>query len=91
MARFIIADITEPRSIPQELQRVVPDLPSVPIQPLLLGGATEYGMFEHFKKYPWVLAIHRYRDLKDLLSSLKEKVIEPAEAKVKELREGKVK
>jgi Pentapeptide repeats (8 copies) len=85
MARFIIADITDAKSIPQELQRIVPDLPSVPVQPLLQASSEEYGMFEHFKRYPWVLAIHRYRDLPDLLSNLSAKVIVPAEAKAKEL------
>lgn len=86
MSRFIIADITEPRSIPQELAFVVPDLPSVPVQPLLEGSATEYGMFEHFKRFPWVLELYRYKDRDDLLASLEAKVIAPAEAKVKELR-----
>jgi uncharacterized protein YjbI with pentapeptide repeats len=86
LARFIIADITEPRSIPQELQSIVPDL-AVPLQPILLKGSSgEYGMFESFKKYHWVLSIYEYTDPDELLSSLGENVIEPAEAKVIELR-----
>jgi hypothetical protein len=83
MARFVIADLTDAKSIPQELQRIVPDLPSVPIQPLLHTAATEYGMFEHFKRYPWVLEVFHYDSVEDILNALHAKVIGPAEAKAK--------
>ncbi len=85
LARFIIADLTAPRSIPQELQAIVPGL-AVPVQPLLLEGSTgEWGMFQDLRKYDWVLEVHRYDSLEDLLASLGDRVIAPAEAKAKEL------
>ena len=79
MARFVIADITDARSIPQELMAIVPNLPSLPVQPILLASQQEYGMFEHFKRYPWVLEAVLYDDQAALLAELREKVIEPAE------------
>ena len=82
MARFVVADITEARSIPQELSVIVPDLPSVPVQPLLQEGAGEYGMFEHFRRYPWVLEVYCYPSTEQLIATLGERVIAPAEAKV---------
>ena len=85
LARFIIADLTDAKSVPQELAFIVPHLPSVPVKPLLVSSQREYGMFEHFTKFPWVLPIHRYVDLNDLLASLKEQIIEPTEKKAKEL------
>jgi hypothetical protein len=86
MARFVIADITDARSIPQELERIVPRLTSVPVQPILLSSIDECSMFEDFKPYNWVLKIYRYNDVEDLLKSLIEKVIIPAEDKIKELQ-----
>jgi uncharacterized protein YjbI with pentapeptide repeats len=86
MARFVVADITEARSIPQELMVIAPDLPSVPIQPLLQKGSGEYGMFEHFRRYPWVLEEHVYTSSEHLIADLGERVIGPAEAKLRALR-----
>jgi hypothetical protein len=79
MARFVVADITDASSIPQELAVIVPDLPSVPVQPLLLEGSAEYSMFEHFKRYPWVLETYRYPSSERLIADLGERVIDPAE------------
>jgi uncharacterized protein YjbI with pentapeptide repeats len=84
MAKFVIADITDAKSIPQELMAIVPSLPSVPVQPLLLASQQEYGMFEHFKRYPWVLEPFLYDDQDRLLAALNEKVIGPAEQRAKE-------
>jgi hypothetical protein len=88
MARFVLADITDARSIPQELNVIVPNLPSVPVQPLLLKESSEYGMFEHYTRFPWVLPIHRYETQDQLIIVLGEQVIEPAERMASELRAG---
>ena len=85
MARFVIADITDAKSIPQELSMIVPNLPSVPVQPLILSSQHEYGMFEHFMRFPWVLPVYRYTDEGSLLKSLKESIIDPAEQKAQDL------
>ena len=84
MAKFVIADITDAKSIPQKLMAIVPTLPSVPVQPLLLVSQREYGMFEHFKRFPWVLEPYLYEDQDGLLAAIPDKVIGPAEAKAKE-------
>ena len=86
MARFVIADLSDARSIPQELSAVVPHLPSVPVQPILSKAHREYGMFEHFRSYPWVLPLFHYSDEEHLLASLEEHVIGPAEHKAQLLR-----
>jgi Pentapeptide repeats (8 copies) len=86
MARFIIADLTDPMSIPKELEAIVPDL-AVPVQPLLEGSSRPYAMFKDYWKYEWLLPVYRYEGLEPLLATLAEKVIAPAEGKVKALEE----
>jgi uncharacterized protein YjbI with pentapeptide repeats len=84
LSRFIIADLTDPSSIPQELYAIVPTL-AVPVQPLLEAPKREYSMFADFKRYHWVLPVHHYTNLPDLLATLEERVIDPAEHKAQEL------
>ena len=85
MARFVIADLTDAKSVLQELQAVVPLSPSVVVQPLMLATQEEPGMFDFIRKFPWVLETYRYSDQGTLLAELEEHVIAPAETKAKEL------
>jgi uncharacterized protein YjbI with pentapeptide repeats len=86
MSRFIIADVTDATEVRLELAKIVPDLPSVPVQPLVLASATEYVTFDDLRYYSWVLKPFRYTDLDNAITSLSEMVLAPAEAKVAEQR-----
>jgi uncharacterized protein YjbI with pentapeptide repeats len=89
MARFVIADLTDAKSVLQELQAVVPLSPSVVVQPLLLASQEEPGMFDFFRTFPSVLDTHRYTDQTTLLAELKREVIDPAESKARGLARKK--
>jgi hypothetical protein len=77
MCRFVIADVTDAKSIPQELSLIVPNLPSVPVQPIILGSEHEYAMFEHWRKFPAVLPEYRYESQQQLLDTLETRVLAP--------------
>jgi Pentapeptide repeats (8 copies) len=83
MARFIVADLTDPSSIPKELEAIVPHL-AVPVQPLL-EGERPYAMFQDYWKYDWVLPIQRYENVTSLIGTGATKFIEAAESKMNEL------
>ncbi len=83
LARFVIADLTDAKSVLQEIQIIVPNL-SVPVQPLLQVAQDEPGMLDSLKKFHWFLELYRYDTITDLLKSLNEKIIAPAEKKAQE-------
>ena len=84
MARFIVADLTEPASIPKELEAIIPRL-AVPVQPIIQKGASVYSMFSDYWKYDWVLNVWRYADITDLRAGMLVHVVRPAESKAREL------
>jgi len=86
MARFVVADISDAKSVLQELRAIVPDLPSVPVQPIILAVQEEPGMFDFYRNIPWFLHVYRYANQQQLIADLGEKVIRPAELKVLELQ-----
>ncbi len=86
VARFVIADITDPKKVPEELSLIVPALPSVPIQPILQESGAEFAEFGNYTQYARVLPLHRYRDIPHLLDALSEFLIAKIEEKVLEVQ-----
>jgi hypothetical protein len=89
LARFIVADITDPSSVPKELEAVIPYL-AVPIAPLIQRSNRPYAMFKDYWKYSWVLETLRYADVRQLQDVLEDKVVAPAELKFSELERARL-
>src|SRR5262249_27274571 len=86
LSKFVIVDITNPRSAPLELQATVPDY-MVPFAPILQHGEEPFSMFVDLQnKYDWVLQpVIGYTSVDRLIEMLEDKVVRPAEAKFNEL------
>lgn len=85
-SRFVIADITNPRSAPLELQATVPEC-MIPFVTIVENGEEPFSMFEDLWKQhgAWVLDPLRYGSVEELAQKLDEKIIRPALAKFDEL------
>jgi len=86
LSYFVIADITNPKSSPLELQAIVPDY-QVPFVPIIQEGEQPFAMMVDLqKKYNWVLDTISYDSLDTLIEILKPYIIDPAIKKHDELR-----
>ena len=86
MARFVIVDMTLAKIVCEELPHIARNL-AVPIKPLLSHGSrrepvTVVNLRKHMKR---VLDTFRYQSIEHLVEHLEAEVIQPAEAKAKEL------
>ena len=79
MARFVIADLTDPRSVQQELTLIATQV-VVPIQPIILAGQQPWSMFTDLRRRSrGLLPVYEYVDIDDLLGGLQVHVVDPAE------------
>ena len=86
LSRFVIADITNPRSVTLELQAAVPDY-MVPFVTILQRGQPAFGMFDDLpRKYHWALPLLEYNHGDTLLATFEQKVVNPALEKAQEVR-----
>jgi len=89
LAKFIIADLTDPRSTPLESQLTIPQI-AIPWVPIIRLPDEPFSMFDALqRKYEWVLPTVPYRSIPDLLQQLESKVIRPAERLSETLRAWK--
>jgi len=89
MSLFVIADITNPKSAPLELQATVPDY-QIPFVPIIQEGEEPFSMFRDLKrKYDWVLKPLIYSSSDKLLQSFKKAIIDRAWEKHQELQSKK--
>lgn len=87
LSRFVIADLSEPRSVQSELEAIAPHFQSVPIVPVINKTGREYATFDSIKRRVNVIQpTIRYRDVDDLLEKLESLVVPQAEAKLAEVR-----
>ena len=86
LSLFVIADITNPKSSPLELQATVPDY-QIPFVPIIQEGEQSFAMMLDLqKKYNWVLDTLSYGSIEALIKELKSAIIDPALEKHHELR-----
>jgi len=92
LSKFVIVDITNPRSTPLELQAAVPDY-MIPFAPILQEGEEPFAMLVDLQnKYDWVLQpIFSYPSVERLIEGLEDKIVRPAEAKFNELQARRTK
>ena|SRR5215216_21465 len=79
LSRFIIADITNPKSSPLELQAIMPDY-MVPFVPIIHEDEEPFAMFQGLQhKYgEWVLDVLEYDSAANLQERLYTAVVKPA-------------
>jgi len=90
LSRFIVADLTDPQSIPLELTTIVKDF-KIPVVPLIRSGNAIFSMFHSLaREYAdRVMEPLEYESQEDLLGTLDEAIVGPALAKAEELDAAK--
>ncbi|MBY5351300.1 pentapeptide repeat-containing protein [Rhizobium leguminosarum] len=86
LSKFVIADITNPKSSPLELQAMVPET-MVPFQPIIKKGETPFAMLQDLwiKHRDWVLETIEYSSVERLIETMDAEIIVPAEARFAQL------
>ena len=91
VSRFIIADLTTPKSVVMEVHDIVQQLETPVILIMdISSGEVPPKMLESDLKYPWLIPeVCGNRTVEELCANLESRVISPAEERRKELKKAK--
>ena len=83
MSKFVIADITNPKSAPLELQATVPEM----MIPFIQEGEQPFAMLQDLwiKHRDWVFEPIEYSSVDRLIQTMDAEIIGPAETRFDEL------
>jgi hypothetical protein len=86
LSRFVIADVSNPKSAPLELQATVPEI-MIPFLPIIEEGEKPFAMLQDLwiKHRDWVFEPLHYSSLDALVGALDNEIIGPAEARFDKL------
>lgn len=87
LCRFVIADLTDAKSVLQELTTILNNVSTLPVQPILQKGADLPPMGDSFLIRESVLELYTYDDGKTLIKEIPKKMISPAENRAKMVEE----
>ena len=85
VSRFVIADLSHPKSVPAELQAIVPQFPSLPVVPIIEVSQREYPVADNILRRQSVKPVVHYRDEAHLMTILDAQILTPAEKLYAEL------
>ncbi|MBV2126183.1 MAG: pentapeptide repeat-containing protein [Candidatus Thiodiazotropha sp. (ex Ctena orbiculata)] len=84
LAGWVVADLSDPKSVPQEIGALVPSYPNVPLIPIIQGDQDPYAMFPDWQDEHNVLETIRYKDAEDLTGRVENEMLN----RVAAFREG---
>lgn len=85
LSRFVIADLTDAKSILQELTKILHDLPTLPVQPIIHETAELPPMADSFLIMQSTLELYTYSTKVKLITDLPNKVLTPADDHAKKI------